>query len=162
MDVLILLRHGKAEREAADDKSRDLTDRGRRQAAEAGAAIAAEGLEPDRILVSGAARTRQTFAALQSSFGTPATFLDSLYMAPAQQIWNEAIRSGGKIVLVIGHNPGLQDLAADLARQSNDRTSAALSLCDHFPTSAFAAFSASGARMDGAEPTFISAWKPTS
>ncbi len=162
MDVLILLRHGKAVREAADDKSRGLTDRGRRQAGEAGAALAAAGLAPDRILVSGAARTRQTYAALESSIGAPPTFRDSLYLASAQQVWDEATRSGGKVVLVIGHNPGLHELAADLAAQSHDRTTAARGLHDHFPTSAYAAFSVAGARMSAAEPTFIAAWKPTS
>jgi phosphohistidine phosphatase SixA len=63
---------------------------------------------------------------------------------------------------VIGHNPGLQELAADLAEQSHDRTTSARGLRDHFPTSAYAAFSVSGARMNAANPTFIAAWKPTS
>ncbi|HWA23239.1 MAG TPA: histidine phosphatase family protein [Caulobacterales bacterium] len=164
MDVLILLRHGKAvrEHEAEDDKSRGLTDRGRRQAAEAGAALAKAGLAPDRILVSGALRTRQTYAALASCFTAAPTFLDALYMARAETVWDEAVRAGGKAVLVIGHNPGLHDLAADLAGQSNDHSAQALGLRDRFPTSAYAAFSIAGPRRTAAAPRLLSAWAPSS
>lgn len=164
MDVLILLRHGKAvrEHEAADDKSRGLTERGRRQAAEAGAALAKAGLAPDRILVSGALRTRQTYAALASVFTATPTFLDALYMGRAETVWDEAIRTGGKTVLVIGHNPGLHELAADLAGQSNDHSAPALGLRDRFPTSAYAAFSIAGPRRAAAGPRLLSAWAPSS
>ncbi|MES1201600.1 MAG: histidine phosphatase family protein [Pseudomonadota bacterium] len=164
MDLLILLRHGKAvrEHEAADDKSRGLTERGRRQAAEAGAAIAKAGLAPDRILVSGAQRTRQTYAALSSLFTATPTFLNALYMARAETVWDEAVRTGGRTVLVIGHNPGLHELAADLAGQSNDHSAQALAVRDGFPTSAYAAFSIAGPRRGAAGPRLLSAWTPTS
>lgn len=164
MDVLILMRHGKAvrEHEAADDKSRGLTDRGRRQAAEAGAALAKAQLQPDRILVSGATRTRQTYAALANVFQTAPTFLDTLYMAGVETVWAEAVRTGGQTVLVIGHNPSMHALAADLAAQSGDRSAPALALRDRFPTSAYAAFSIAGVRRDAASPKLISAWTPSS
>ena len=162
MNVLILMRHGKAVRdsEAPDDKSRDLTNRGRRQAAEAGIALKAAGINPDRILVSGAARTRQTYAALSGQFDAAPTFLDDLYMASAETVWNEAIRTGGEVVLVIGHNPGLQALAASLGAQSHDQSAAAKALRQHLPTSAYAAFSIAGTRFDAAGPRLISVWSP--
>ncbi len=164
MNMLILMRHGKAvrENEAPDDKSRNLTDRGRRQAAEAGAALKAAGINPDRILVSGAARTRQTYAALAGQFDAAATFLDDLYMASAETVWTEAIRTGGEAVLVIGHNPGLQVLAASLGIQSHDQSVAAKALQQHLPTSAYAAFSVAGTRSDAAGPRLISVWAPSS
>lgn len=157
MDALILLRHGKAVRdhEAPDDKSRGLTDRGRRQAAEAGAAIANAGLAPDRILVSSAARTRETYAALSSSFAASPAFLDQLYLATGKTIWNEAARSGGRVVLVIGHNPGLHDLGVKLADRAHDHSAAAVALRSNFPTSAFATFSPPD------RATLISFWTPT-
>lgn len=164
MDVLILMRHGKAAPpdEAPDDKSRGLTERGRRQAAEAGEAIARTGLVPDRILVSGATRTRQTYASLQPSFAAAPTFLDTLYMATAAEIWDEAIESGGAVVLVVGHNPGMHELAAGLADQTGDLSGQSQSLRERFPTSAVAAFSVSGAKRRAANPRLLLTWVPSS
>src|SRR5262245_54911270 len=113
MEVLILLRHGKAvgHDEADSDRARGLTARGKREAAQAGRTIAEAGLCPDKILVSTALRTRETFEALAPSVNVAPTFIDDLYMADDTAIWAHAARAGGKTVLVIGHNPGLHDLA---------------------------------------------------
>ncbi len=69
MDRLILLRHGEAHGRSPTgaDMDRELTDRGRAAAGEAGRVLAAAALRPDRALVSPAVRTRQTWAAARAS-----------------------------------------------------------------------------------------------
>src|ERR1700710_274986 len=67
MRRLILLRHAKSDRPAGvADRERPLNDRGRRAAAAVGAHLAREGFRPDLDLVSAAARTRETWAAVRA------------------------------------------------------------------------------------------------
>ena len=70
MDRLILMRHGKAERDSksGEDFDRKLTDRGVRESAAMAANLADLGLVPDIALVSAAQRTRETWAAAQGAF----------------------------------------------------------------------------------------------
>ena len=69
MHRLILLRHGKAERSApGGDIARRLTDRGRNDAALMGRVLAERDLIPDVALVSAAARTQETWAAVSPAF----------------------------------------------------------------------------------------------
>ncbi len=88
----------------------------------AAAAMAAEihrlGLRPDLILVSSARRTLQTLAALEPWDEPPAVEpLDALYLAPANDILDTLRGTPATVqcVLVVGHNPGLHDLAMMLA-----------------------------------------------
>lgn len=162
MDVLILMRHGKAVRddEALSDRERGLTPRGRKDARTAGERLAEAGLAPSRILVSGARRTRETHEALAERLPAPAEFIDTLYMASAKTIWNAAMAGGDGVVMVIGHNPGLQELAASLVEQSHEHSPAACAILNSLPTAAFAAFSIAGSARDAAGPRFLSAWSP--
>ncbi|MBI1186500.1 MAG: histidine phosphatase family protein [Alphaproteobacteria bacterium] len=160
MESLILLRHAKAVRphEAAHDRARDLTGRGRREAREAGEAIAALDLRPGVAIVSPAQRTRETWEIARAALPwTPRTIeTDALYDASAETIWREAVEAAhdenASGVIVVGHNPGLHDLAALLVRQSDDRSRAAQSLVEHLPTSGFAAFALTGETLGGAGP----------
>ena len=70
MDRLILIRHGKTEARATsgEDFDRQLTERGRRDVQLVAEAMIAAGLIPDRVLVSAAVRTRQTWDAMSPSF----------------------------------------------------------------------------------------------
>ncbi len=160
MDVLILMRHGKAVRdhEAPSDSARGLTARGAREAMLAGAQMVEAELKPDRILVSAAERTRQTYDALASAFRCTPEFLEPLYMASANTIWRSAVESGGEVVLVIGHNPGMHDLAISLATQAEKKTPAGSTVLESFPTSAFAAFSITGGAHDPVR--LITSWSP--
>ena len=83
MRTLILLRHAKAVRahEAPDDKSRALTGRGRREAAQAGLAMEDAGLKPGLALVSTSARTRETAEQALTNFKLETRFEDALYHA---------------------------------------------------------------------------------
>lgn len=120
MHQLILLRHAKAVRGNAEgsDHDRELTPDGKRAAAAMGAAMRKLGLTPDVILVSSALRTQETLDALEPWEDRPNIETNStLYMASFMQIRDllrelpETVRS----VLVIGHNPGIHELAQLLA-----------------------------------------------
>jgi phosphohistidine phosphatase len=119
MPRLMLLRHAKsAWPEGIDDHERPLAPRGQKAAPAMGAYMAREGLMPDRVIVSTAVRTRQTWSLLQPHIeGKPdAGYVRDLYEAPAERI-ADVIRSQTPrcaCLLVIGHNPGFQDLALAL------------------------------------------------
>src|SRR5262245_41809659 len=97
MDRLILFRHGKAEADSAsgDDFDRKLAPRGVRESTQTGGVLADLGLKPDVVLVSPAARTRETWAAAESWFPKArATFDDDLYHADSGAIRHAAERAG--------------------------------------------------------------------
>jgi phosphohistidine phosphatase len=162
MDVLILMRHGKAVRDsqAPSDRARGLTSRGAREAMLAGAHMVEAGLKPDRILVSAAERTRQTYAALAAGFRATPEFLEPLYMASSDTIWHLAADSGGEIVLAIGHNPGMHELASALLDQAAEDSAAAESIRADFPTSAFAAFAFTRQQRAAPLVRLIASWSP--
>lgn len=121
MHQLILLRHAKAAASPGADVSdhdRPLTPEGKKSAAAMGAAMRRLGLVPDVVLVSSSLRTMETLDALEPWEDRPnIETLPALYMASYQQIREilrelpETVRS----VLVIGHNPGIHDLARHLS-----------------------------------------------
>ncbi|PVM85714.1 SixA phosphatase family protein [Caulobacter endophyticus] len=152
MDRLILMRHGKAERHAAQggDFERALAERGRQDVALIASALASEGLSPDLVLVSAARRTRETWEAAAGAFpGATAEVLRNLYHAEAQEVLaavREADAPAGT-VMVVGHNPGLHDLSLRLAMGSPADPAELSKLRGRFPTATAAIFDidASGA-----------------
>ncbi|PVM91782.1 histidine phosphatase family protein [Caulobacter radicis] len=152
MDRLILMRHGKAERHAAQggDFERALAERGRQDVALIASALASRGLCPDLVLVSAARRTRETWEAAAGAFpGATAQVLRSLYHAEAQEVLaavREADAPAGT-VMVVGHNPGLHDLSLRLAQGGLADAAELTKLRGRFPTATAAVFDidASGA-----------------
>jgi len=145
MDRLILFRHGKAENESAsgDDFDRPLAGRGVRESAEMAESLARLGLSPDLVLVSPSLRTRETWAAAEAAFPEAAARLDAdLYHADAGAIRRAAERAGDgyRAVMVVGHNPGLQELAVDLLREAAAPPSLVARAQRQFPTAAAAVF----------------------
>lgn len=143
--LLILMRHAKSSWADAglDDFDRPLNARGRQAAPVMAAALVGLELRPTLVLCSPAARTWET---LQIVLETPgcgdwravARFEPSLYLAdPATILSCLAERATGcRQVLVIGHNPGLHELAVMLA---GDGAPASLSaMARKFPTAAVA------------------------
>lgn len=107
------------------------------------------GLAPDVVLVSTARRTMQTMEALEPWDDTPIVEpTDALYLATAPQILAvlRNVPQTARGVLVIGHNPGLHDLAVMLAGQPprKTRNSAIERLVAAYPTCALAEFSVPG------------------
>jgi phosphohistidine phosphatase len=145
MDRLILLRHAKAESEAesGDDFDRRLAPRGQREAEAVGVQLAAEGARPDLALVSPAARTRETWELAAAALAdAEVRFEPSLYNAEAQTILRlaERLGKGRGTVVVVGHNPGLQELAVRLLRDGHAPAAFLVRAQRHFPPAAAALF----------------------
>ncbi|MEO8714896.1 MAG: histidine phosphatase family protein, partial [Acetobacteraceae bacterium] len=138
MHQLLLLRHAKADAAAAD-RDRPLSPAGRRAAVAIRGVMRDLGLAPDLVLVSDARRTMETLEALEPWDDTPLIEpLASLYLADARQLL-VAIRDVAETVrgvLLIGHNPGLEELAVVLASGAGGELEAARRLREGFPTAA--------------------------
>ncbi len=131
MRHLILLRHGEAEPRASSgrDLDRALTPRGRRDAAQAGEALAAAGVVPDRVLVSAARRTQETWTAAAPPLGArPGEVRDALYDAPSDDLLRAAQACDAETVALVAHNPGLGELAARLGGDAAPFPPAALAV----------------------------------
>lgn len=145
MDRLILLRHGKAEAdsESGDDFDRRLSSRGVREAAQMAAHLADMGFRPDVALVSPASRARGTWESAGPAFPGAAIRLDDqLYHADAGTIRRAAEAAGQDCgtVMVVGHNPGLQELTVQLLIEGGAPASLVARAQRHFPTAAAAVF----------------------
>lgn len=145
MRRLILFRHAKTEgrSEAGDDISRRLTERGRDESVLMGRVLAEHGYTPDLALVSPAARAVESWQGLAESF--PRAKVErcrGLYDAAPEDIAEEIERDTGSAdtVIVVGHNPGLQELAVNLLIDNAGSHHDIETLSAGFPTSAAAVF----------------------
>lgn len=125
MKSLTLLRHAKSDWTDAvqRDFDRPLNDRGRRAAATVGAYMRREGLTFDAVVASPARRVRDTLHEVEGAYGTPLTpvFDQGVYLASASTLLDlvRAFDAGAARVLLVGHNPGLEELALELAAQAD-------------------------------------------
>jgi phosphohistidine phosphatase len=151
MHQLLLLRHAKSSWDdaALPDRDRPLNKRGRRSAAAMREAMRDLGLAPDVVLVSPARRTQETLAKLEPWDDTPLIEpMETLYLASAKELLgvlhdvNETVRS----VLLIGHNPGMHELAVMLAGSHGDGGPGEMAkhIAAGFPTGALAEFAVAG------------------
>jgi phosphohistidine phosphatase len=117
---LLVLRHAKSEKAepGMPDRARRLNARGERDAATIGLYIGRHGLVPDLALVSAAQRTRETWEQIAATLSTPPApvFEERLYNAGGNAIFAliRQIDGSARTLLLIGHNPGLHDLARTL------------------------------------------------
>jgi phosphohistidine phosphatase len=153
VNSLLLLRHAKS---AWDDPSladidRPLAPRGVKAAKAIGRELAARGWRPEQVVVSPAARARETWALVAAELPDAASpsFPRKLYMATPvdllQQLWKTPRKIG--TVLMLGHNPGMEGLAGQLAGDGSDAAAFAR-LKEKFPTAALARFVFDGAWTD--------------
>jgi phosphohistidine phosphatase len=148
MRRLMLLRHSKTESEAPSgrDQDRRLDERGQRDAAEIGGWIGRHPPFPDAVMVSPAVRARQTWELASETLKEHAPLprvetIANLYGAdPAQllQIVRMASATDPKRLMLVGHNPGMHELALALAASGDARGRQALA--DNLPTSGLVAF----------------------
>jgi phosphohistidine phosphatase len=117
MRRLLLFRHAKAERSipGTPDHDRALIERGRKDAGKLGAYMASHGLVPERVLLSPAARCQQTwkYAADEMKPAPAAMSVEKLYDATPHAILaviKDAPASAHSL-MVVGHNPGMHELA---------------------------------------------------
>jgi phosphohistidine phosphatase len=144
MKRLFLLRHAKAvpAEPALDDYSRELTVRGMHDAAAMARYLRKNTFVPGLMLVSPSARTRQTAELVLREIESKADYREALYLAEAGKILKavEGAPQSFSGVMVVGHNPGLEDLATLLAREPVRRKERARRdvLEEKFPTAALA------------------------
>lgn len=147
MRKLLLMRHAKAVREAGlSDHARRLNERGREDAVRVARFLQHHGLTPHIAIASDALRTRETLELALGAFDpAPAARLDaSLYLAEPRAIL-KAIRAApatAGTLLVVGHNPGLAELAVALTGRGDPAD--VKRLAASFPTSAVAVFDFDG------------------
>ncbi len=142
MRRLLLLRHAKSDRArpGGQDHDRVLSARGREDAPKLGAFMVRHALIPERAVVSTAKRARETWDLVAAAIvkSPPAVFDERIYEAAPQAILKVVKECESKVhtLLVVGHNPGLQELAALLIASGN--LEARQQLNEKFPTAGLA------------------------
>ncbi|MDO4253760.1 MAG: histidine phosphatase family protein [Kocuria sp.] len=137
--VLVLMRHATAEAGwGVDDHERQLSVEGQADAPVAGRWLVDHGLIPEMIVCSSALRTRQTCTWLSSALGdlapTP-SLSERLYEASGAQVLAEinAAPDDVRVLVVICHQPAVQDVAMQLASADSD-VDAVMDLSAGYPT----------------------------
>ncbi len=121
MHTLYLLRHAKSSWSdpTLPDHERPLAQRGRRDAKRIGKHLVRLGIEPELVLCSSARRARETLEGIRPALGTTSTVKvdPDLYGASSDKLLEQirGVPEGVTSLMLIGHNPGLQDLALALA-----------------------------------------------
>lgn len=123
--TLMLMRHAKTGRQGSQgDRSRQLTDRGQRQARIMGRGLTALGLVPDRIICSGAPRARQTLDGMLKPLGDGprVDYRESLYESGMQAVFDELAQTEDRDrrVLILGHEPTMSICSQWLAEDNSD------------------------------------------
>jgi len=121
MKRLILMRHAKTENwfQGTDDEARALVARGWTDARAMSQALVERSWVPDKVIMSSARRTRETWKAMSEYMpGIEHGVLEALYLVTPEELFDLALENweGVETLLVIGHNPGMHDLARALAR----------------------------------------------
>lgn len=153
---LLLLRHAKSswETPGVADYDRPLNLRGRSSAPLMGRHMADHGLVPDRVLCSGARRTRETFAGIlpHLSGDMDVSILRAIYDAPEDGYPALIARHGGRArtLLLVGHNPAIQACAVRLIGRGNPEIVDQIGL--KFPTAALAVIHFDRRDWAGLEP----------
>ena len=150
MRRLMLLRHAKTEHDAPSghDHDRRLDERGRLDAAAIGTWIGRHPPVPDQVLVSTAVRARQTWEIAHEAMKDAVRdrppqphveLLDEIYGAETAQLL-QVIRmaevADPERLMLVGHNPGMHELALMLAGSGD--TAAKIALEDNLPTAGLA------------------------
>jgi phosphohistidine phosphatase len=150
---LLLLRHAKSAWPDVADSERPLNDRGRRDAPVMGRWLRDRGYVPDVVLCSTARRTRDTWALVAGDLGAepPVRYEQRIYEATALSLLHLLREAGGdhQTVLLIGHNPGLIELAVGIAQMVDGPAAEPLDrVREKFPTAAVAVLDFNGEWAD--------------
>jgi phosphohistidine phosphatase len=153
---LLLLRHAKSSWDDPDlqDHDRPLSKRGRRAAPLMGQYLTEHDLVPDRVLCSSAVRTRQTWEQVAACLDEhpPVESDPDLYAADVDTLLEivHSVDDSIERLMLIGHNPGLEMLAADLAGSGDALARGRMRL--KFPTAALAELTFEGDRWQDVLP----------
>ena len=158
---LFLLRHAKSswDEPGLADHERPLAARGRKASKLIAAHLRAEGIAPELVLCSPSKRTRQTLQRLELDSGK-VRFEDDVYAASAGELLAVLNDVGDDVgsAMLIGHNPGIQDLALQLAGSGPELAA----VRSKFPTAALAtlAFDRSWRELAPGEADLVAFTKP--
>ena len=139
---LILLRHAKSawDNSSTADIDRPLSSRGRKAAPLIGAHLGRRGLIPGLVLCSSAKRTVETLDLVSAGWPSKPIVkkLKSLYLAMPREMLRkvQAVGTEAECVMLVGHNPGIADLASWLTGEGDAAQRA--NLARKFPTGAIA------------------------
>jgi phosphohistidine phosphatase len=131
---LLVMRHAKSSWKsgAETDHQRPLNKRGRRDAPRMAARLAALGWIPERVISSDSQRTRETWGLLEEVFeaALEVTFTRELYLAGPAEVEAElrALPDEVSTALVLGHNPGWEEVVSWLTREHHSMTTANVAL----------------------------------
>jgi phosphohistidine phosphatase len=139
MKTLTLLRHAKStwDDPVARDFDRPLNPRGRRAARTVGAEMRALGLAFDKVVASPARRVVETLGEVEQAYGRlDPTYDERLYLAGTTGLLDIVHETSDRVerLLVVGHNPGLEELALLLTRSGTLRAEVAVK----YPTATLA------------------------
>jgi phosphohistidine phosphatase len=132
MKTLLVLRHAKSSWNdpALDDHERPLNKRGRRDGPRMGELVREYGLIPDIVIASDAVRAQLTAETVADAARYAGEILldRHLYMAGPADIVSllRTVRENAETVMIVGHNPGLEELVEQLTGQRQDLPTAAL------------------------------------
>ena len=132
MKTLFLLRHAKSswKDETLADFERPLNSRGKRATQTLSAFLTKEKINPDLILSSPAVRARQTIEAIlhSSKLSSELRFDERIYEATADKLLDvvSEIEKTSQSVIIVGHNPGLEELLDGLTGESKTMPTGAL------------------------------------
>jgi phosphohistidine phosphatase len=133
---LLILRHAKSSwaDSSQDDWERPLNERGARDAPLVGHWLRQQQFVPELIITSDAVRARSTAEAAAAAAGYAGTIIThpELYLATPQQAIDVVREDGGEAgtVMIVGHNPGLEDLVWALTGEHHAMPTAALAVVD--------------------------------
>lgn len=165
MKTLLLMRHGKSSWDNASlaDFERPLAQRGIKASKRIGRELVSRQWVPTLVLVSPALRTQQTWelVAGELSGGPTVIAVESLYDATPDELLAElhGAEEEAETVLVIGHNPGLHNLALAIADKGSDARALAR-LGEKFSTAAVARFVFEGAWQELSEARLTHCLRP--
>lgn len=134
MPTLYVLRHAKSDQHLGlPDHERPLNDRGRRQAPEVGRWLSTQS-RLDLAVVSTAARTRETWQLVSSELAAPpsVTFDAAVYDASLDDLLDvvRELPDDASTVVLVGHNPGVSELVAELTGEPVEMPTAALAVVE--------------------------------
>ena len=141
MKTVYLLRHAKSSWDDLDvpDFQRPLSERGREAAPRMAEYMKTEGLVPEAVLCSGAKRATETWELMAPVLGAPRVHVDdNLYMASPDAIvaWLNQLQPEIGSVLLVGHNPGFEEVAARMV--ADGKKKAMKRMRKKYPTGALA------------------------
>ncbi|MDP6443265.1 MAG: histidine phosphatase family protein [Pirellulaceae bacterium] len=134
MKTLLILRHAKSSWANADqsDHDRPLNQRGKRDAPRIGALIADRELTPDRVVCSTAVRAMTTAQLIAQStpLACEVELDESLYLAPPSAYLEVMLQTADDVdcLMVVGHNPGIEELVEKLTGEDETMPTGALAV----------------------------------